>query len=175
MGLQDLIPYLVLHQHASTKAAAALRPDSSGTPSANRRPEPGSMAAPGNAEQLSPGASFCLCSRHRSDAGASINQTQVRRGISRKMIRLFPLHGRPQGAECKWRMHPCIWLLEHSWLEVSKNASNATGCDYMSMSHTSAVVDETAAGTSYCGAFVAAPEQYCARTVNLQSFSEVNR
>ncbi|CAK0780561.1 hypothetical protein CVIRNUC_005094 [Coccomyxa viridis] len=100
---QDLIPYLVLHQHASTKAAAALRPDSSGTPSANGQPEPGSMAAPGNAERLSP------------------------------------------------------------------------GCDYISMSHTSADVDETAAGTSYCGAFVAAPEQYCARTVSLQSFSEVNR
>ena len=45
----------------------------------------------------------------------------------------------------------------------------------MSMSHTSAELDETVAGTSYCGAFVAAPEQYCARTVNLQSFSEVNR
>ena len=54
-------------------------------------------------------------------------------------------------------------------------ASNATGCDYMSMSHTSADLDESAAGTSYCGAFVAAPEQYCARTVNLQFFSEVNR
>ena len=45
----------------------------------------------------------------------------------------------------------------------------------MSMSHTPADLDESAAGSSYCGAFVAAPEQYCARTVNLQSFSEVNR
>ena len=64
---------------------------------------------------------------------------------------------------------------EHLWPEKYKNLSNATGCDYMSMSHTSADLDESAAGSSYCGAFVAAPEQYCARTVNLQSFSEVNR
>ena len=64
--LQDLIPYLVLHQHASTKAAAPVRPDSSGTPSANGRPEPGSMAASSSTERLPHGASFCLCLRQTS-------------------------------------------------------------------------------------------------------------
>lgn len=48
-------------------------------------------------------------------------------------------------------------------------------CNYMSMSHNSAALDDSSSGHSYCAAFVAAPEQYCARTVNLQSFSEVNR
>ena len=88
---------------------------------------------------------------------------------------LHPLHGKFQGAGYVLRMHLCIWLLQHLRLTKFKSASNATGCNYMSMSHTSADLDETAAGKSYCGAFVAAPEQYCARTVNLQSFSEVNR
>lgn len=45
----------------------------------------------------------------------------------------------------------------------------------MSMSHSSVALDGSSPGTSRCEAFVAAPEQYCARTVNLQSFSEVNR
>ena len=48
-------------------------------------------------------------------------------------------------------------------------------CNYMSMSHSAVALDDSSPGTSYCAAFVAAPEQYCARTVNLQSFSEVNR
>ena len=48
-------------------------------------------------------------------------------------------------------------------------------CNYMSMSHSAAAPDNSSPGTSYCAAFVAAPEQYGARTVNLQSFSEVNR
>ena len=58
-------------------------------------------------------------------------------------------------------------------LHSSTRACHAgAACDYMSMSHSSAAQDESMPGASYCAAFVAAPEQYCARTANLQSFSE---
>ncbi len=57
-GLQDLIPYLVRHQHSSAKAAYAGRPDSS-APAANGQHEStGSLAPTESMEQITPGGLY---------------------------------------------------------------------------------------------------------------------
>ncbi len=155
---QDIIPYLVLHQHSRKPRPGVQHALPATAASANENAENGQRGSSDNLERVD------SLLPPTTVAGAASMQPHV--------VVQNTNHAPWTTESLCTSAGACMHA---SYRHFDRALLHCTGQNFMALSHSAAAEEEQSRGNWYCGAFVVGKDNYCARTSTLQAFCEVNR